>query len=54
MLIRGPGNDFMVGEAVKATEKLSVSVETKWPGLEKCSVKNVFPRYGLSNLATLG
>ena len=44
----------MVGKAVKATENLSVSVETKWPGLEKCSVKNVFPRSGLSNLATLG
>ena len=44
----------MVGEAVKATEKLSVSVETKWPGLEKCSVKNVFLRSELSNLAMLG
>ena len=37
------GNDFMVGKAFKATEKVSVSVETKWPGLEKSSVQNVFP-----------
>jgi len=49
----------MVGKASKAIEKVSVSVETKWPGLKKSLVKMFFldglprPRYArLGNLST--
>ena len=47
MLLRGPIFDRKVAEAFKATENISVSLESKWPGLEKCEVAKVCPWHSL-------